>query len=97
MATKQQEIEARYGQPLADVLMELYKKHGNVRAVAEELGVTQSMVSYYVRDCGLMFVTSLVDRTTFRLTAKGQAILRDMRVPSDPEGENVPHYAGVSQ
>lgn len=55
MPSKVKEIEARYSKPLAEILKELYERHGNQRAVASELGVGQGTISLWFNRCGFEF------------------------------------------
>lgn len=52
-------IEAEYGKPMEEILVELYQKFGNQREVAEELNVSKSSISWWLTRCGLRQVTRL--------------------------------------
>lgn len=57
MASKYQEIEQQYGKPMAEILVDLYRrfddKPNRQELVAQELGVTQSTVSLWIKVAGL--------------------------------------------
>lgn len=55
-------IEAEYGKPMEEILVELYQKFGNQREVADVLGVSKSSISWWLTRCGLRQVTRLEPR-----------------------------------
>lgn len=59
-----QEVEAREGRPLRELLPELYRKHSlqpkQQQAVADELGVGQPTVSQWIGKLRLVPITTLV-------------------------------------
>jgi hypothetical protein len=60
MSSKFAEIEAVYGKPIKDVLPELYNKHHNLRDVANELGVSQGTISFWLLKLGLEIRSQIV-------------------------------------
>lgn len=60
MAVKKRKlIEAEYGKPMRQILIELFEKHGSQTQIAQELGVNQSTISDWVLRCGLREVRRL--------------------------------------
>lgn len=53
-------VEAQYGKPLRDVLIDLFQSHGNINVVAKNLGVHQSTVSYWLLRERLNLVTRAI-------------------------------------
>lgn len=45
---KIQQIEAREGKPMREILMERFEKHGTLTGIADELGVSQGTVSLWL-------------------------------------------------
>lgn len=66
MKRKYTEIEREKGKPIKDVLRELYEKHGTRRnvqqAVADELGVSQPIVSSWIQKANLQPKVVLIER-----------------------------------
>lgn len=54
------DIEARFGVPLADVVVDVFNRHGNVAAAAHHLGVKESTFSFWKNRLGLQFQRTLV-------------------------------------
>lgn len=53
-------VEAQYGKPLRDVLIDLFQAHGNINIVADKLGVRQGTVSYWLLRERLNLVTRAI-------------------------------------
>lgn len=62
MNNKMTAIEEREQRPIREILQELFQKHGSQAKVAEELGVNQSTVSYWLLKLGLEQKTVLVEK-----------------------------------
>lgn len=62
MSSKFAEIEAAQKKPMQEVITELYQEHGNLRAVAKELGVTQGTVSFWLLKLNLEVRSVIVPR-----------------------------------
>lgn len=62
MNNKMTAIEEREQRPIREILQELFQKHGSQARVAEELGVNQSTVSYWLLKLGLEQKTVLVEK-----------------------------------
>lgn len=56
-------VEAQYGKPLRQVLIDLFQKHGNINVVAKNLSVQQSTVSYWLLRERLNLVTRAIPDT----------------------------------
>lgn len=69
---KRKIIEAEYGKPLPQILIELYKEHGSQTKVAQALGVNQSTVSDWLIRCGLVEVKRV--QYVFTPTKKAKAL-----------------------
>lgn len=83
MSSKQwKKIEALYGKPLAEVLIEEYQSCGNIRALADKLGVQPSVISGWVKASGLKFVTRI--EREYILTPLGKDAVAFLRsVPAE--------------
>lgn len=57
--SKMREMEQEFGQPIDELLIYLFDELGSQRAVAEELGVSQSTVSIWLLKLGLEQTTVL--------------------------------------
>lgn len=60
--SRKKQIEERYHKPLAEVLLDLHAKFGTLKGVADELGVTPSIATYYAAREGLELKQVLVRR-----------------------------------
>lgn len=59
MRSKYTLVEQRYEKPMAQILKDLFEKFGSREAVASELGVSTSTISWWLTRCGLRQVTRL--------------------------------------
>lgn len=66
MASKFAEVEARYGRPMQEILLDLFAKHGSLTGIAKELAVTQSTISLWLIKVGLR-----LEQRTHLVKAKG--------------------------
>lgn len=57
-----QKIERERGQPITEVLIELYSKHHTQQAVADALGISRNTLSVWLIRLGLTEQTVLVPR-----------------------------------
>lgn len=57
---RMQEVEHERGQPIEQVLADLFQEHGTQRAVAADLGITQSTLSYWLLKLRMSTQTILV-------------------------------------
>jgi transposase len=49
-----QRIEARYGRPIDELLLEMYVTRGlGLRAIADEFGLTFGVISEWLARCGI--------------------------------------------
>jgi len=63
MATnRMREIEEKEKRPIQEVLTDLYEEHGTQAAVAKQLNIRQSTLSYWLLKLGLEQKTVLVQR-----------------------------------
>jgi len=63
MSSKIKSIEQEKGKSIQDILIELYETHGNLYAIADELGTSQGTISLWIMKHGLEFKTTLVKKS----------------------------------
>lgn len=63
---KMKQVAAEKGKPIREVLQEMFAEYGSQSAVAKELGINQSTLSYWLLKLGLEQQTVLVDRRPTR-------------------------------
>ena len=54
------EIEKTKGVPIDDLIIKLYRKHGNQNEVAKELGISQPTLSNWMGRLGLAVIQTVV-------------------------------------
>lgn len=62
---KLQQVEQERGKPIKAVLIELHEKHGSLKKVADELGVTRSTLWAWLLRTGLEEKSILVEREAY--------------------------------
>lgn len=67
---KWRQVEEKYGKPMRDVLVDLYRELHTHQAVADELGVTLKGLWEWRRDSGCRTVTRIVCDTEPAATSK---------------------------
>lgn len=72
MSTKQQELEKKYGMPIREILIEAFTNWGTQENVAVVLNVSQSTISVWLKQNGLI---KSPPRHEYTLTSKGKNAL----------------------
>lgn len=60
MKGKMKEAEQHYGKPIEEILPDLFDKYGTQQAVAREIGISQSTLSYWITKLRLKQKTILI-------------------------------------
>lgn len=64
MSHKIKSIEKNHGRPMRDLLIDLYREKGTTKAVAKELKIGPSTVTYWLMKSHLSIQSVLVDDRT---------------------------------
>lgn len=70
------QIEARYGRPLKEVLVDLYEENKKIEKVAQELGITRQALWYWMKFLGITYLDlrlAVLERERKRATTGPQA------------------------